>query len=185
VLGVILASATLFLPLVLWLSRRMEKKTAFIIATASWAVIMLGILLVPQGAVTWAYILAALTGFGVSSAHLLPTAMGSDVLEVDELMSGKRQEGIYSGFSVFARKLSTALVLALVGPVLSWSGYAEGATTQSATALTSIRVLIAVVPALLLVAACIIAWYYPLTRQRHLEISRELEKRRSAAKQLD
>jgi GPH family glycoside/pentoside/hexuronide:cation symporter len=178
VLGVILISATLFLPLVLWLSRRLEKKTAFIIATASWSIIMLGILLVPQGAVTPAYVIAALTGFGVSSAHLLPRAMSSDVLEVDELMSGKRQEGIYAGFSVFVRKLSTGLVLSVVGPVLAWSGYVEGAAEQAPSALTAIRLLIALVPAVLLVTACVIARFYPLTRQRHAEISRELVQRR-------
>jgi GPH family glycoside/pentoside/hexuronide:cation symporter len=139
VLGVILISATLFLPAVLWLSRRSEKKTAFTIATATWAVIMLGILLVPQGEVTLAYVIAALTGFGVSSAHLLPRAMSTDVLEVDELMSGRRQEGIYSGFSVFIRKLSTALVLAVVGLVLAWTGYVEGATAQTPSALAAIR----------------------------------------------
>lgn len=180
VLGVILASATLFLPLVLWLSRRTEKKTAFIIATASWAVIMLLIMLVPERAVTMAYVIAALTGFGVASAHLLPNAMGSDVLEVDELMSGRRQEGIYAGFSVFVRKLSTALVLALVGPVLSWSGYIEDADTQPGAALTAIRVLISVVPALLLILGCVIAWFYPLTRERHAEISHQLALRRAA-----
>jgi GPH family glycoside/pentoside/hexuronide:cation symporter len=183
VLGVILASATLFLPLVLWLARRTEKKTAFVIATASWAIIMFAILLVPEGAVTTAYVAAALTGFGVASAHLLPNAMSTDVLEVDELMSGKRQEGIYSGFSVFIRKLSTALVLALVGPVLAWSGYAEGADTQTETAVTAIRVLISVIPAVLLIIACITGWFYPLTRQRHAQISRELALRRSVRQQ--
>ncbi len=178
VLGVILGSATLFLPVVLWLSRRLEKKTAFLIATASWAVIMLAILLVPQGAVGLAYLVAALAGFGVSSAHLLPSAMSTDVLEVDELMSGKRQEGIYAGFSVFVRKLSTALVLAMIGPVLAWSGYQEGAAVQSPTALTAIRLMIALAPTVLLVVACIVAWFYPLTRERHAEISRELAQRR-------
>jgi GPH family glycoside/pentoside/hexuronide:cation symporter len=183
VLGVILASATLFLPLVLWLSRRTEKNRAFVIATASWAAIMLAILFVPDGAVTLAFIMAALTGFGVASAHLLPNAMSTDVLEVDELRSGKRQEGIYSGFSVFVRKLSTALVLALVGPVLALSGYSEGADTQTADALTAIRVLISVIPAILLVIACVIAWYYPLTRERHAEISSELAVRRAARRE--
>jgi GPH family glycoside/pentoside/hexuronide:cation symporter len=179
VLGVILASATLFLPVLLRMSRRLEKKTAFLIATASWAIIMLGILGVPKGAVTLAYVIAALTGFGVSSAHLLPSAMSTDVLEVDELMSGKRQEGIYAGFSVFVRKLSTGLVLAAIGPVLSWSGYVEGAATQTPRAMTAIRLLIALAPALLLVVACVVAWFYPLTRQRHAEISRQLAQRRS------
>ncbi len=180
VLGVILASATLFLPLVLWLARRTEKNKAFMIATASWAVIMMAILFVPEGSVTLAFVMAFLTGFGVASAHLLPNAMSTDVLEVDELETAKRQEGIYAGFSVFIRKLSTALVLALVGPVLAVSGYAEGADTQTQGALTTIRVLISVIPAILLVIACVIAWYYPLTRERHVEISNELALRRAA-----
>jgi GPH family glycoside/pentoside/hexuronide:cation symporter len=97
---------------------------------------------------------------------------------VDELMSGRRQEGIYAGFSVFIRKLSTGLVLAMIGPILSWSGYAEGAKVQPAAALTAIRLVISVLPAILLVAACIVAWSYPLTRARHAEISRQLAARR-------
>jgi GPH family glycoside/pentoside/hexuronide:cation symporter len=179
VLGIILASAALFLPVVLWLSRRLEKKTAFMVATASWSIIMLGLLLIPRGAVTLTYVMAGLAGFGVSSAHLLPRAMGADVLEVDELVSGKRQEGIYSGFNVFVRKLSTGLVLAVIGPALAWSGYVEGLAAQPPAALTTIRLLIAVLPAVLLVAACVVAWFYPLTRQRHVEISQELVRRRA------
>ncbi len=183
VLGVILLSATLFLPVINWLSRRLEKKTAFMIATASWAVIMLSILLVPPGSVTLAYLLAALTGLGVASAHLLPTSMITDVLEVDELMSGKRQEGIYAGFSVFVRKLSTGLVLAMIGPVLALAGYVEGAAAQTPSTLTAIRLVISLIPAVLLVIACIVAWFYPLTRQRHADILRELAQRRSAGRQ--
>ena len=179
ILGIILASAALFLPLVSWMARRLEKRSAFLIATASWAVIMLAILLVPRGAVVPSYILAALAGMGVASAHLLPTAMSPDVLEVDELRSGRRQEGIYAGFSVFIRKLSTGLVLALVGPILSWSGYSAAAEAQPASALTAIRLMITLLPAALLVAACVVAWSYPLTRARHAEISRELAKRRT------
>jgi len=184
VLGIILGSAALFLPLVLWLAKRLEKKTAFIVATASWAVIMLSLLFVPQGAVTLTYIVAALAGFGVSSAHLLPRSMSADVLEVDELESGARQEGIYSGFNVFVRKLSTGLVLGLIGPVLAFSGYVESATIQTANATTAIRLMIAVLPAILLLAGCIIAWFYPLTRQRHTEILEELARRRLIDTQL-
>ncbi len=180
IMGIILASAALLLPLILWMSRRMEKKTAFVVATASWAVIMLAILLVPRNAITLAYVVAALAGFGVSAAHVLPTAMSTDVLEVDELMSGKRQEGVYAGFSVFVRKLSTGLVLSLVSFVLAWSGYQEGAEVQAPGAVTAIRLIISLLPAVLLVIACVVAWRYPLTRERHAEISRQLAQRRRA-----
>ena len=178
--AVILASATLFLPLVLWMARRLEKKTAYIISTAFWIVCMLAILLVPPGAKVPAYIIAFCVGLGVSSAHVLPNAMSPDVIEVDELMSGRRQEGIYAGVNVFVRKLSTGLVLAAIGPVLAWSGYVENAVQQTPQALTAIRILISVVPAVILLASILIAWAYPLTRQKHAEIQEELRQRRAA-----
>jgi GPH family glycoside/pentoside/hexuronide:cation symporter len=176
----ILGSATVFLPLVLWMSRRWEKKVAFIVAITSWAIVMLGTLFVPQGARALAYLVAFLVGPGVAAAHVLPTAMAADALEVDELASGKRQEGVYAGFEVFVRKLSTKLVLAGFGPILAWAGYAENAAQQNPRTLTTIRLLIAVLPAIILFGATVVAWAYPLTRTRHQEIQAELARRRAS-----
>ena len=177
--GVILASAALCLPLIQWMSRRWEKRTAFIVSIASWAVVMMGLIVVPRGARFLAYVVAVLVGPGVSAAHVLPAAMGADTLDVDELASGRRQEGIYSGFEVFVRKLSTKLVLAAIGPVLAWSGYIENADQQAPEALMVIRIVIAAVPAVILVGAIVVACRYPLTRTRHREIQVELVQRRS------
>ena len=105
--------------------------------------------------------------------------MAPDVLEVDELTSGRRQEGIYAGFSVFVRKLSTGLVLSIIGPALAWSGYMEDAVRQPPRTLTTIRLLIALLPAALLAASILIARAYPITRQRHAEVQAELAHRRA------
>jgi len=177
--ALLLASAAVSLPFVLWMTRRWEKKTAFVISTASWAVMMVALLLVPEGARNFVYPIAILVGPGIASAHALPNAMSADALDVDELNSGRRQEGVYAGFEVFVRKLSTKLVLAGIGPILAWSGYVEGAAQQTPEALTAMRLIIAVVPALILLAAILVAWRYPLTRERHREIQRELAARRT------
>jgi GPH family glycoside/pentoside/hexuronide:cation symporter len=174
----LLASAALSLPLILWMTRRWEKKTAFILATGSWALVMLGLLLVPQGAKHLVYPIAFLVGPGVAAAHALPTAMSADTLDVDELNSGQRQEGVYAGFEVFTRKLSTKLVLAAIGPVLAWSGYVENAASQTPQTLYSIRFFISLVPAAILFGGIIVAWRYPLTRARHRQIQKELTRRR-------
>lgn len=184
VLGIILFSATLCLPLIQWMSRRWEKRTSFIISIASWAVVMMWLIAVPQGTTYLPYVIAVavLVGPGVSAAHVLPTAMGADVLDVDELASGKRQEGIYSGFDVFIRKLSTKLVLAGIGPILAWSGYVDNVAQQTPEALLAIRIVIAIVPVVILAGAIVIAWGYPLTRSRHQEIQAELGRRRADRK---
>ena len=180
--GIILASAALCLPLIVWMSRRWEKRTSFIVSMASWAVVMIGLFLVPPGARLLAYLAAVLVGPGVSAAHVLPTAMDADVLDVDELASGRRQEGIYAGFGVFVRKLSTKLVLAGIGPLLALSGYVENAAEQPAAALLAIRIAISAVPAVVLTAGAAVAWFYPLNRARHREIQLELARRRSGAR---
>ena len=141
---------------------------------------MLGTLFVPRGARPLAYVIALLVGPGVAAAHVLPTAMSADALEVDELASGVRQEGIYAGFEVFIRKLSTKLVLAGFGPILAWSGYVENAAQQTPQVLMAIRLLIALVPAVILAGAIVIAWAYPLTRNQHREIQAELAQRRAS-----
>jgi len=179
--AVLLASAALSLPLVLWMTRRWEKKTAFIIATVSWAAVMLGLLLVPEGGRRFVYPIAILVGPGIAAAHALPTAMSADTLDVDELNSGKRQEGIYSGFEVFVRKLSTKVVLATIGPILAWSGYVEQAAEQTPQTLMAIRFFIAVVPAVILFGAAAVAWRYPLTREHHRAIQKELAQRRTVS----
>jgi len=177
--AVLLASAAFCLPFVLWMTRRWEKKTAFIIATGSWAAVMVALLFVPQGAREFVYPIAILVAPGIAAAHALPNAMSADTLDVDELNSGRRQEGVYAGFEVFVRKLSTKLVLAAIGPILAWSGYVERVAQQTPQALTAIRAMIAVAPAVILLGAIAIAWRYPLTRQRHREIQRQLAARRT------
>lgn len=181
--GLIMTMAWLLLPIVLWMAQRLEKKSAYIIAAGSWAVIMLATLMVPEGAKPPAYILCALSGFGIAAIHLLPSAMLPDALEVDELTSGRRQEGAYAGVTVFAGKLGQMAVLALLPMVLRWSGYNQPGPedpnpTQPVLALLTLRLLISIMPALLLGASMMVAWLYPLTRQRHAEIRRELEARR-------
>jgi GPH family glycoside/pentoside/hexuronide:cation symporter len=177
--AVLLGSAALSMPLIVWMTRRWEKKTAFMIATASWAVVMLSLLFVPQGARHLVYPIAVLVGPGVAAAHALPTAMSADTLDVDELNSGKRQEGVYAGFEVFVRKLSTKLVLAGIGPVLAWAGYVERAEFQTPETLMVIRLLIALVPTIILLGAIVVAWRYSLTRERHREIQAQLAQRRA------
>jgi GPH family glycoside/pentoside/hexuronide:cation symporter len=177
--AVLLGSAALSMPLIVWMTRRWEKKTAFIVAIGSWAVVMLGLLFVPQGARGLVYPIAVLVGPGVAAAHALPTAMSADTLDVDELNSGRRQEGVYAGFEVFIRKLSTKLVLAGIGPVLAWTGYVERAARQTPQTLTAIRLLIAVVPTVILLGAVVVASRYPLTRERHRRIQGQLARRRA------
>jgi glycoside/pentoside/hexuronide:cation symporter, GPH family len=182
VFALLLVTATAALPFWLWLSHRLGKHTAYILGMVFWAGVQLGIFLVRPGQITLVLWMAFLAGLSVSAAHILPDAMFPDVIEWDELRTGRRQEGIYYGVKNFVRKLTGALAVFIALQVLGWFGYrppAAGATTflQSPTTLTAIRILIGPFGAILLFSAVLTTWFYPLTRARHARIRRLLEKR--------
>ncbi len=173
VLAVILASATLFLPVVNWLSARFEKKWAFVLCTLSWVVVHGVLWQVPRATPTPVYIVAFLAGLGVASAHVLPSAMAADVLEAIEVESGQRQEGIFGGASAFIQKLGTSVALLAIGWALDLSGYRPGAPDQTASALMTMRMFVSWVPAVLLLASIWAAAAFPITRDVHRRLAAE------------
>jgi GPH family glycoside/pentoside/hexuronide:cation symporter len=182
VFALLLITATAVLPFWLWLSKRLGKHVAYIIGMIFWAAVQIGIFLVQPGQISLVLWMAFLAGLSVSAAHILPDAMFPDVIEWDELRTGRRQEGIYYGVKNFIRKLTGALAIFLALQVLGWFGYRtppEGATIfmQSPVTLTAIRLLIGPVGAVLLFSAVITTWFYPLTRERHGRIRLLLETR--------
>ena len=182
VFALLLITATIVLPFWLWLSHRLGKHIAYIIGMVFWAGVQIGIFFVRPGQITLALWMAFLAGLSVSAAHVLPDAMFPDVIEWDELRTGRRQEGIYYGVKNFVRKLTGALAIFLALQVLGWFGYQtppEGAITfvQSDITLIAIRVLIGPLGAVMLFSAVITTWFYPLTRERHARIRRLLEYR--------
>ncbi|HQU38009.1 MAG TPA: MFS transporter, partial [Anaerolineales bacterium] len=130
------------------------------------------------------FTLSALAGIGVSAAYTLPDAMFADVIEWDDLRTGRRQEGIFYGIRTLIRKLTGALVLFLTLQALGWSGYVsppEGALqfTQSDSALRMIRLLVSPFGAITLSGTIILAWLFPLSREKHHRIQELLKKRRA------
>jgi GPH family glycoside/pentoside/hexuronide:cation symporter len=116
----------------------------------------------------------------------LPDAIFPDVIEWDELRTGRRREGIYYGVKNFVRKLTGALAIFIALQTLGWFGYQTppaGATqfTQPDSALQAIRFLIGPLGALLIFSAVTMAWFYPLTRERHNRVRSMLERKRERA----
>jgi GPH family glycoside/pentoside/hexuronide:cation symporter len=147
-----------------------------------WAGVQLAIYSVKPGQINLVLFMAFLAGLSVSAAHILPDAMFPDVIEWDELRTGRRQEGIYYGVKNFIRKLTGALAVFIALQVLGWFGYQsppEGAITfiQSPMTLNAIRILIGPLGAILLFSAVLTTWFYPLNRKRHARIRRLLEYR--------
>ncbi len=184
VLGMLLVTAVLALPVWNALARRFGKREAYIGGMTFWAAVQLLIILIQPQQIGFILILAVLAGVSVSTAHVLPDAIFPDVIEWDELRTNERNEGVYYGAKNFFRKLTGAVAIFGALQLLGWVGYQappEGATefVQSGATLTAIRVLTGPIGALLLISAVVMAWFYPLDRQRHARIRRLLNQRRN------
>jgi GPH family glycoside/pentoside/hexuronide:cation symporter len=175
-------SAILFIPLIVKVSQRLDKRRAFIIGSISWVIVLLGISTLPSNQLGLAYLFAVLAGFGIATAYVVPWSMVPDVVEYDEIRSGQRREGSYYAFASFFQKLATAAALWGMGQALAFTGYltpdlSGPLPVQPQAAVTVIRVFIGPVPAILLFLAVLFAWKYPITRESHRATLQELAER--------
>jgi GPH family glycoside/pentoside/hexuronide:cation symporter len=183
VFALLLITSVLLLPFWVWMSNQFNKNIAYIIGMSFWAAVQLLLFTIQPGQITYILVLSVFAGISVSSAHVLPDALFPDVIEWDELRTRRRQEGIYYGIKNFIRKMTGALAIFIALQALGWVGYQappEGATffQQSPQALLAIRILIGPFGALLLFSAVGMAWFYPLTRERHARIRKLLARRK-------
>jgi GPH family glycoside/pentoside/hexuronide:cation symporter len=174
----------LFVPFWLWLSKKRNKREAYILGMSFWVVVTFLIYSIEPGQSNLLLLLSALAGIGVSAAYILPDSLFADVIEWDELRTGRRQEGIFYGIRALIRKLTGALMIFLTLQALGWSGYIAppaGALqfTQSDSALQMIRLLVSPFGALMLSGTIVLAWLFPLSREKHNRIQRLLERRRA------
>ena len=181
--GILMSVCILFVPFWLWLSRIRNKREAYILGMAFWVTVALMIYTIQPGQTDYLLLIAALAGIGVSAAYVLPDSMFADVIEWDELRTGRRQEGIFYGIRTLIRKLTGALVIFITLQALGWAGYQsppEGVTrfVQSAPVLEMIRLLVSPFGATILFGTIIFAWLFPLSREKHGRIQRLLERRR-------
>ncbi len=180
ILGTVFVVAALALPLWGWASRRWSKRQAYVGGIGFLGLVMIVLAFLQPGAPLAAVlVLAALAGIGISAAHVLPWSIIPDAVEWDELQTGTRHEGAFYSLITLMHKVASSLVVPAALLLLDWGGYVPNADTQAPPTLVVIRFLVGGVPALLLIGGIIFALLNPLSRERHLEVRKELEARRS------
>jgi len=184
--GVMMLVCILFIRFWLWLARVRNKREAYMIGMGFWVIVQFMVFTIQPGQVTYLLVIAALAGIGVSAAYTLPDALFADVIEWDELRTGRRQEGIYFGVRAFIRKATGAFVIFVTLQSLGWSGYQappHGVSqfVQPDSALMMIRLLASPFGAVMLSGVIIFTALFPLTRERYERMQKLLERKRARA----
>jgi GPH family glycoside/pentoside/hexuronide:cation symporter len=160
-------------------ARRVGKNRAFQVCVL-WTIVVLSMVPFLQSDMPrqFFYLFIIFAGFG-AGGYVLPLSIAADVIDYDELHSGQRREGAFFGLWTLTIKLVAAAAIAFVGVALDLIGYVPN-QPHSATTLWGLKLLYGPIPALLFLVSLLIFLRFPLTRESHAEIQRQLQARRQA-----
>ena len=167
------------------ISNKIGKAKAYALGLGIASTALIFVFFIPQGPNNWIFLLAAIAGMGFSAQWVCPHSMIPDVIEYDELLTGERREGLYYGMQATATKVTGALATAACGWGLELGKYIEPSAditadmiNQPYSALLSIRIMFALVPAVFLLICIPLLMKYPITRESHAEVLKQLEEKR-------
>lgn len=175
-----LSTTFIVIPIVSWMSKKLEKKTTFLICQGISIVgyIMLWFLFIPGKPYMFLFALPFFS-FGIGSLFTMMMSMTADVCDMDELTSGKRREGVFGAIYWWMVKFGFAIAGLLTGVIMSAVAFEAGAATQPEGAVTGLRLFFSGVPIFGTLIAMGYMRDYDLTEERAHEIKKELDKRKS------
>ncbi|HWA25760.1 MAG TPA: MFS transporter [Lacunisphaera sp.] len=122
---------------------------------------------------------SGLIAFGQSAFWMLDGSILADIIDYDELETGKRREGTFQACANWTVKAGLALGAGAAGWVLAQTGFdAALGGAQTEQTLTTIRLVFAGIPIVGILLGSILLARYPLTKDAMAEIRAKLEARR-------
>ncbi|MCJ8502875.1 MFS transporter [Desulfatitalea alkaliphila] len=166
----------LLLPAWIALARRVGKKWAWLGAMGVNSGAFTGVYFLGPGDTLLYGLLVVASGIGFGATLALPSAIQADVIDYDELQTGRRREGLYIGLWSISRKLAAAVGVGAGLALLGASGYTPN-RAQSPEVVHMLRVLYALVPAICNLLGLVIAMTYPIDETLHRKIRAQIDAR--------
>lgn len=180
-----LVTTFIVIPIVTKISKHIGKKRAFIVSQglSVFGYILLWFLFIPGKPYMFLFALPFFS-FGIGGLFTLMMSMTADVIDLDELNSGKRREGAFGAIYWWMVKFGFAIAGLLSGTILSVVGFNPDIASQSDSAITGLRAFYSGLPILGTLTAMYIMRNYDITEERANEIRAELDKRKAAQKEM-
>ena len=167
------------------LSAKYGKKLTYMIAMAIAAGLSTVFFFIPNQ-LEWVLLMQVL--ISLYAGYVLPLlwSMFADIVDHQELTTGRRASGLIFSSSSMSQKLGWALGAALTGWILFWFKYdpelVKLGIEQSAKTIFGERMMISLLPAVCCIIAFFGMMFYPLTDKKVKEIADELDKKRAEKK---
>jgi oligogalacturonide transporter len=185
--GIVMVVGLLILPFNNWIGKKYGKHIPAFYCTPL-RIIGLGVAFFMSQTSGMAILIAVcvLNGIGTGSASFVPWSLLPDLPDSDEMITGKRNAGLYAGMSTFIRTATSGIAIFLIGIIMQAFGYAESVTgetvTQSASALFGVRFMFSIVPIMLCLLVTWLALRYTLTKGNHAAVQQAVAHKRETGK---
>jgi GPH family glycoside/pentoside/hexuronide:cation symporter len=163
------------------LSAKYGKRRTYMIAILMAGLLSLLFYFIPKNVT---YILGLQFLISIFAGYVLPLlwSMFADVVDDQELKTGRRATGLIFSSSSMSQKLGWALGASLGGWILAWFGYNEGTVKEgldvAQSVITGEKLMISLLPAICCGLAFLGMIFYPLSDKKVKENTEELEDRR-------
>ena len=117
---------------------------------------------------------AVLAGFGTGGLITLPFSMIADVIDLDELNTGKRAEGSYYGCLTLLYKLSQSITLLIIGFILDLVKFNANLPHQAESTVIILGLLLSIGSGLSFIAAFLSLSGYDLNRSKVENIQKKI-----------
>jgi len=165
-------------PLAVWSAARLGKHRAWCLAMLANCAIFAFAPLLGQGDVLPFGLICAATGICLGFDLALPAAIQADVIDVDTAKTGEQRSGLYFAAWSLATKLSLALAVGIVFPLLALAGFEpEQGARNSESALQILVAIYVWLPIVLKLGAIALMWRFPLDEATQTALRREIESR--------
>jgi glycoside/pentoside/hexuronide:cation symporter, GPH family len=161
---IFLITGILFIPVWLAVGKRLGKITSYRIGLVFFTV-MMGSLFFTRPSMLWLfYVQIFLAGIGFSSFQLFPFSMLPDTVEYDQMQSGLRREGVFSGMWSAGQKIAYSVGPPIVAFALWLSGYVpKGVQPENVN--IGVRAVFCLFPAVMILLSFLPFSRYTLTEQ--------------------
>jgi GPH family glycoside/pentoside/hexuronide:cation symporter len=161
------------------LSRRIGKKETWSRALILGSVVFALGTYIHEGTVVAWILMAVFAGFAYGCTIALAPSMMADVIDLDELRTGRRREGAYFGIWSFIDKSALGVAVFVGMQALDLAGYVPN-QEQVPRVIWTLKTLYFILPACCFAASCYLLRYYPITQREHQRIRAEIEAKMSA-----
>lgn len=169
VFPILIVTAIIFIPVWVKIGTKLGKIKAYKIGLIILSVMLFSLFFTKSSQLNLFYIQIFLLGIGFSSFQLFPFSMLPDTIEFDELQSGMRREGIFSGIWSSAQKTAYSVGPSIVGFTLSIAGFVN-ASVQPENVEVGVRIVFCLFTAFMILLSLIPFYKYDLTEERFEEI---------------